>query len=86
MKIVKYFICPVCGQSYTTSHEAVECRNSHEIKTEEWAYCEACRAGWNVGQLGESAILKAKECERKHREKGEFKKVQDMTRCLYHSL
>lgn len=86
MKIVKYYICPVCGLSYTTEQKAIDCRNGHEIKTQEWAYCEACRGGWNIDQLGESAILKAKECERKHKEKGEFEKVQAATRFFYNSF
>jgi hypothetical protein len=32
-----WYRCPTCTRVYTSSHEAVECRNSHHITPERWA-------------------------------------------------
>lgn len=86
MKVIKYYICPICQGSYTTSHEAIECRNSHEIRTKEFVYCEACGGGWNLDCLGEQAIINAKECEKKHREDGNYKEIQIAYKAFMRSL
>ncbi|MFL0196974.1 hypothetical protein ACJDU8_15610 [Clostridium sp. WILCCON 0269] len=86
MKVIKYYICPICERSWTTSGEAIKCRNSHEIRTKEFAYCEACGAGWNVDHWGETAIINAKECEKKHREDGNYEEIQFAYKAFMKSL
>ncbi len=72
-----YYECPICHSSWTTKSEAISCRNRHQVKTEEWYYCEVCGQGWNArahwGEKGAAEL--ARKCEQEHKDKGETEDV-----------
>lgn len=80
MIVEKTYQCRVCGLHYSTEKEARSCQSKHQPKQQEYAYCEICGAGWQVGYLNPTwAVDNAKTCEKAHHDKGEVEDISLLT-------
>lgn len=79
MKKETTYTCPVCDFMHPTYEAAAICRNKHKIVSADWCSCEICGQGWNCNHYGHNQAMRlAKECEQRHRDKGEVEKIAVM--------